>query len=221
MTGNESLPAGIELRREPEGLVLTADGMSLRADFSRLLPRLEPRRLGRELLLCAARIRGCDRGLRAADATAGLGEDSLLLAAAGFEVALFERNSVIAALLADALERASREPELAEIVSRMRLVVGDGVAGLQELEGPVDAILLDPMFPAKRGSAAAKKKLQLLQRLEGPAAQETALLDAALSVRPRKVVIKRPLRGPFLAGKKPSYTLRGKLIRYDVIVRPC
>ena len=216
MTGNESLPAGMELRREPEGLVLTADGMSLRADFSRLLPRLEPRRLGRELLLCAARIRGCDRGLRAADATAGLGEDSLLLAAA-----LFERNSVIAALLADALERASREPELAEIVSRMRLVVGDGVAGLQELEGPVDAILLDPMFPAKRGSAAAKKKLQLLQRLEGPAAQETALLDAALSVRPRKVVIKRPLRGPFLAGKKPSYTLRGKLIRYDVIVRPC
>lgn len=221
MTGNESLPAGMELRREPEGLVLTADGMSLRADFSRLLPRLEPRRLGRELLLRATRTRGCDRGLRAADATAGLGEDSLLLAAAGFEVTLFERNSVIAALLADALERASREPELAEIVSRMRLVVGDGVAGLQELEGPVDAILLDPMFPAKRGSAAAKKKLQLLQRLEGPAAQETALLDAALSVRPRKVVIKRPLRGPFLAGKKPSYTLRGKLIRYDVIVRPC
>ena len=120
MTGNESLPAGMALRREPEGLVLTADGMSLRADFSRLLPRLEPRRLGRELLLRATRIRGCDRGLRAVDATAGLGEDSLLLAAAGFEVTLFERNSVIAALLADALERASREPELAEIVSRMR-----------------------------------------------------------------------------------------------------
>ena len=48
MTGNESLPAGMELRREPEGLVLVADGMSLRADFSRLLPRLELRRLGRE-----------------------------------------------------------------------------------------------------------------------------------------------------------------------------
>lgn len=88
MTGNESLPAGMELRCEPEGLVLTADGMSLRVDFSRLLPRLEPRRLGRELLLRATRIRGCDRGLRAVDATAGLGEDSLLLAAAGFEVTL-------------------------------------------------------------------------------------------------------------------------------------
>ena len=92
---------------------------------------------------------------------------------------------------------------------------------LQELEGPVDAILLDPMFPAKRGSAAAKKKLQLLQHLKSPATKEATLLDAALSVRPRKVVIKRPLRGPFLAGKKPSYTLRGKLIRYDVIVRSC
>ena len=43
------------------------------------------------------------------------------------------------------------------------------------------------------------------------------LLDAALAAHPRKVVIKRPPKGPYLAGKKPSYSLTGKAIRYDVI----
>ena len=44
---------------------------------------------------------------RAVDATAGLGEDSLLLAAAGFEVTLCEADPVIAVLLEDALTRAA------------------------------------------------------------------------------------------------------------------
>ncbi|MFR7797411.1 MAG: class I SAM-dependent methyltransferase [Collinsella sp.] len=41
------------------------------------------------------------------DATAGFGEDSLLLAAAGFTVDLYEQDCVIAALLKDALDRAA------------------------------------------------------------------------------------------------------------------
>ena len=43
MTGEKS----VELRRDAEGLALVGDGMTLRADFSRLLPRLRPDRLGR------------------------------------------------------------------------------------------------------------------------------------------------------------------------------
>ena len=39
--------------------------------------------------------------LSAVDATAGLGEDAFLLAGAGFQVNLYERNPVIAALLYD------------------------------------------------------------------------------------------------------------------------
>ncbi|MBQ4243593.1 MAG: class I SAM-dependent methyltransferase, partial [Clostridia bacterium] len=35
---------------------------------------------------------------------------------------------------------------------------------------------------------------------------------------PHKIVIKRPLKGPFLAGRKPDYSLQGKAIRYDCIV---
>ena len=59
---------------------------------------------------------------------------------------------------------------------------------------------------------------KLLQKLESPCDKEEALLNAAMSLKPKKIIIKRPLKGPFLAGVKPSYSLKGKAIRVDVIV---
>ena len=210
---------GLELRRDDEGLALVGDGMVLRADFSRLLPRLRADRIGRELLVRAARTRGVATPT-AVDATAGLGEDSLLLAAAGFTVTMFEKDPVIAALLRDALDRAANDSQLAEVVARMTLVEGDSVAGLRELGFSPDVVFLDPMFPERTKSAAVKKKFQLLHHLERPCEDEEGLLAAALAARPRKVVIKRPPKGPWLAGIKPSHSLTGKAVRYDVIVPP-
>ncbi|MDO4429279.1 MAG: class I SAM-dependent methyltransferase [Atopobiaceae bacterium] len=210
---------GLELRRDDEGLALVGDGMVLRADFSRLLPRLRADRIGRELLVRAARTRGVATPT-AVDATAGLGEDSLLLAAAGFTVTMFEKDPVIAALLSDALDRAANDSQLAEVVARMTLVEGDSVAGLREPGFSPDVVFLDPMFPERTKSAAVKKKFQLLHHLERPCEDEEGLLAAALAARPRKVVIKRPPKGPWLAGAKPSHSLTGKAVRYDVIVPP-
>lgn len=73
------------------------------------------------------------------------------------------------------------------------------------------------MFPERTKSAAVKKKFQLLHHLEQPCADEETLVEAALAARPRKVVIKRPVKGPLLAGVKPSYQLAGKAVRYDVV----
>ena len=209
----------LELRRDAEGLALVGDGMVLRADFVRLLPRLRPDRLGRELLVRAARVRGVEAP-SAVDATAGLGEDALLLAAAGFVVTMFEKDPVIAALLRDALERAARVPELAPVAERMTLVEGDSVAGLRCLGFSPDVVFLDPMFPERTKSAAVKKKFQLLHHLERPCDNEEELVEAALAARPRKVVIKRPPKGPLLAGARPSYQVSGKAVRYDVLVPP-
>ena len=210
---------GCELRQGEDGLELVGNGMVLRADFMRLLPRLRPDRLGRELLVRAARVRGV-ASPTVVDATAGLGEDSLLLAAAGFSVTMFEKDPVIASLLRDALERASNEPQLTKVVSRMRLVEGDSVTGLREMGFSPDVVFLDPMFPERTKSAAVKKKFQLLHHLERPCDNEDELLDAALAAHPRKIVIKRPPKGPWLAGVKPSHSLAGKAVRYDVIVPP-
>lgn len=214
------LPEGLYLRQTASGLALASAGMELRADFSSMLPRLRPDRLHRELLVRAAKLRGLDGAPTAVDGTAGLGEDSLLLATAGYKVTLFERDPVIAALLADGLARAAGLPDLAPIVARMDLRVQDSVDGLGDLGFVPDLVFLDPMFPARRKDAATRKKLQVLRLLEAPAADEEALLAAALAAGPRKVVVKRPLKGPYLAGKKPSYQLRGKVVRYDCIVVP-
>ena len=212
-----TLPEGVELRRIDGRLTLMADGMELAEDFREMLPRLRPDRLGRELLVKAVRVRGVE-GIRVFDATAGLGEDSLLLAAAGFSVTMCEGDPVIAALLADGLGRAADDHELSGIVGRMSLVEGDSIEILPSLTESPDVVYLDPMFPARTKSAAVKKKFQLLHRLESPCADEASLMDAALAAHPRKIVVKRPIKAPVLAGVRPSHSISGKAVRYDVIV---
>lgn len=214
---NELERVGLELRRDADGLVLEGDGMRLRASFDDMKRRLLHGKLNSELLVRAARVKGVEVPTLV-DATAGLGQDSLLLAAAGFSVTLLECNPVIAAMLADAVEQARRDPELADAAGRMRVIEGDSLKVLRELSMAPDVVYLDPMFPERTKSAAVKKKFQLLHRLEAPCEDEGALLDAALAARPRKVVIKRPLKGPYLGDVKPDYELRGKAVRYDCIV---
>ena len=148
----------------------------------------------------------------------GMGEDSLLLAAAGYQVFLYEVNPVIAALLKDSLRRASQIPELKEIVSRMMVREEDSIEALSRLDNPPDLILLDPMFPERKKSGLIKKKFQLLQKLERPCSDERSLFEAAWKAEPKRLVIKRPLKGPCLAGKKPDYSIPGKAIRYDCFV---
>lgn len=210
-------PEGVELRRVDGRLTLMADGMELAEDFREMLPRLRPDRLGRELLVKAARVRGVEE-IRVFDATAGLGEDSMLLAAAGFSVTMCESDPVIAALLADGLRRAADDPVLSGVVRRMSLVEGDSVEILPALAEAPGVVYLDPMFPARTKSAAVKKKFQLLHRLESPCADEASLMDAALAAHPRKIVVKRPIKAPVLAGVRPSHSISGKAVRYDVIV---
>jgi len=96
--------AGLELTGKPEGLTLTDGTMELRADFGRMLPRLKQGRLQQELLVKAARAKGIEQPW-AIDATAGFGEDSLLLAAAGFTVDLYEQDCA-----ARATEKGSTTP---------------------------------------------------------------------------------------------------------------
>lgn len=203
-----------------DGVSLEGNGMVMRPDLSGMAPRLRPGRLSHELLVRAAKLRRAANDCRpiAVDATAGLGEDALLLAAVGFDVLLFEQDPVIAALLEDSLRRAAQDARLAEAVSRMHLAGGDSIPALPQLDPTPDVVYLDPMFPARRKRAAVKKKFQLIHELERPCENQEELVAAALATHPRKVVIKRPVKGPYLAGKTPSYTIVGKAVRYDCLV---
>ena len=218
------LPDGMILSAGLEGLSLIYEDQKLRGDFTKMLPRLKQHNLPKELLVKTAKIKSADRDsdnlLTAVDATAGLGEDSLLLAAAGFHVKLYERNPVIYELLKDTLRRASEIPELAEIVQRMELHHEDSIQSMKNLEKSPDVILLDPMFPERQKSALVKKKLQMIQKLEIPCADEKELVRTAMEAAPKKLIIKRPPKGPYLAGLKPDYSTTGKAVRFDCIVDP-
>jgi len=72
-----------ELVRGPDGLALTDGNLSVRGDFTQLLPRIRRGGLSGEMLVKAARIKKMEGTQTVLDATAGLGEDSLILAAAG------------------------------------------------------------------------------------------------------------------------------------------
>ena len=210
----------LTLVRDEEGLALMGEGQVLRGDFTRMLPRIKAGRLSSELLVKAAKIKKAEGELTAVDATAGLGEDALLLAAAGFNVTLYERNPVVYELLKDALERASQIPELAPVVARMTAVHADSVAGMASLETPPDVILLDPMFPARQKSALVKKKLQMIQKLEQPCDDEITLLLTAMEAKPKKLIVKRPPKGDCLAGLKPDHSIEGKAVRFDCFASP-
>ena len=198
---------------DSKGVSLSGFGLSYQGDFENMLHRVTNGRLQHEML--AKAVKTDQENLKAVDATAGMGEDSLLLAACGYQVTLYEQNPVIAILLKDALRRAKKNTVLKDIVSRMQLVEGDSIEHLNKRLDPVDVIYLDPMFPGRQKSGLINKKLQLIQKLEPPCSEETALFDAAMAAQPSKIIVKRPLKSPYLDERVPSYSLKGKAIRYD------
>ena len=198
---------------DAKGVSLTGYGLTYQGDFEGMLHRVSDGRLAHEMLVRAAKTTETD--LKGIDATAGMGEDAFLLAAYGYDMTLYEQNPVVAVLLKDALRRAKKHPQLKEIAGRMKLVEGNSVEELKTRVDAVDLIYLDPMFPDRQKSGLINKKLQLIQKLEPPCSDEVELFEAAIQAKPSKIIVKRPLKSPFLAGKNPTYELKGKAIRYD------
>lgn len=214
--------ASLLLRFSPDGLELCKPGDptlpgALRVDFSETGTRRRSLHPGRELVVQAAKVRVSRQPLLV-DATAGLGRDGFLLAAAGFKVQMIEYNPVVAALLADGLERARGVIGLADTAARIELLQGNALDYLAAPTERPDVVYLDPMFPERSKSALVKQELRLLQLIDRKNTDPSQLLRTALNVHARKVVVKRPLKGPCLVAAPPAYSLRGKTIRFDVYV---
>jgi 16S rRNA G966 N2-methylase RsmD len=183
------------------------------------------------------------------DLTAGLGQDSLLIANAGAKmVHMVERDPIVAALLEDALRRlrilsdcddneADTRRVATDLSNRLSLEIDDGRRVLENLvtmgkELP-DIVYLDPMFPVRKKSASVKKNMQVLHSLlesqrgvveEDQWAEELELLQAAYQAAKLRVVVKRPtnaepLGGSLSSGLKPSYQTKGSVNRWDVYVK--
>ena len=211
------------LRYSETGLELIKSGDPsltgpVRVDFTSGSYAFRRRRQKRELLVRAVGFKA-DAPLDILDGTGGLGRDGFILATAGCRVHLFERQPIIAALLADGLERARSHPEAAEISRRIELTCGDVVPVLvtmQQAGRQVDVIYLDPMFPQRKKTAKVKKEARMLQLLAPVDDSSEQLLEAALAAASKRVVVKRPLRAPCLSPLSPSHSHVGTTIRFDV-----
>lgn len=166
-----------------------------------------------------AKAVGIQAGVRPSilDATAGLGRDAFVLAQLGCPVVLIERQPLVAALLADGLQRALPDPEVGPIVQRMQLRQGDAIELMQNwTEEAPQVIYLDPMFPHREKSSLVKKEMRLFQPLVGADDDAPRLLQAALALATHRVVVKRPRKAPVVAGRPPGYALEGKSSRFDI-----
>lgn len=153
------------------------------------------------------------------DATAGWGQDLGLLVAMGYRVTAVERSPVMAVLLEDGLYRLADNSNVCGPFQLPRLVVGDAVRYLSDLDEAPDCVYLDPMFrPKRKQSALARRRLRLLRELVGDDEDRQQLFASALQTAAKRVVVKRPDEAPSIADH-PDETYAGKLVRYDVYLR--
>ncbi|MCL4108757.1 UNVERIFIED_CONTAM: hypothetical protein GTU68_049098 [Idotea baltica] len=152
------------------------------------------------------------------DATAGLGRDAFLLAALGAEVTLVERSTDVFKMLKENIENAAENDDaIAVIAARMNLIHADAKDVMADLLPEV--VLIDPMHPARKKSALVKKEMRDLRDIVGSDDDSGDLVQMALKYASNRVVLKWPQKAEALVGlPKPSHTIPGKTIRYDVFM---
>lgn len=169
-----------------------------------------------ELLAKAIGIKKTDK-FTVIDATAGLGQDALVLAKLGCQVKLLERSPIIFALLQDGLQRFLTQEKDAKNFA-IELLHTDAKSYLNVLDENhfPEIIYVDPMFPERQHSALARKTMCLLRHVVGDDLDAEALLKIALTRAKKRVVVKRPRLAPYLDDKKPDFSIKGKQQRLDV-----
>ena len=151
------------------------------------------------------------------DATAGLGRDAFVLASIGCRVTMFERHPVVAALLADGLDRAYQNATIGQLLQKqLNLIYNSSLLGLNSGQEKPDVVYLDPMFPHRQKSALVKKEMRIFQQLVGSDLDAEELLEPARRLAKKRVVVKRPDYAPFLADQKPTAEIKTKNHRFDI-----
>ncbi|MCK5648263.1 MAG: class I SAM-dependent methyltransferase, partial [Gammaproteobacteria bacterium] len=81
-----------------------------------------------------------------------------------------------------------------------------------------DVIYLDPMFPHRKKSALVKKEMLAFQQLIGDDNDSDELLSICRQLAKKRVVVKRPIKAPYLDAQKPSFSMNMKKHRFDIYI---
>lgn len=157
-----------------------------------------------------------NKGLKILDATAGLGRDAFLLAALGSQIVACERNPIVFLLLDSALKHWQEHTGIEKERQRLSFIHCDAIEALDNIQD-IDAVYLDFMFPEKKKSALVKKEMQILQKLVGHDDCDSRIVEKALALAKKRVVVKRPVWADPVY-PKVSRKLEGKTTRFDIYI---
>lgn len=219
------LPMQMPADSYPFILIVGADGLSLQSPQRRQELRIDylAGPFGYRLRHATrrseplARAVGLSGGQRPSvlDATAGLGQDGVLLAALGCRVILLERSPIVAALLEDALRRAT--PARAWMSDRLVLRTTEAARFMLNPDTPpTDVVYLDPMYPSRDKSALPAKEMQMLRELVGDDTDARDALQTALHFARRRVVVKRPKAAEPIGGLGANFRIEMPNTRFDI-----
>ena len=103
------------------------------------------------------------------------------------------------------------------IIDRMTLIHGDSITLLPHMQA--DVVLVDPMHPPRQKSALVKAEMRAIRDIVGVDEDQQLLVETALAMATKRVVLKWPAKAAPLTGLRPaSHQIIGKSIRYDVFV---
>ena len=152
------------------------------------------------------------------DLTAGWLKDTWMLLHLGCKVKACEMNSLVFSILQNAIELDKSYANYEELFSNLELVNLDSLEVLQsENISEWDCLFIDPMFPQRSKKALAGKEMQILQELVAEKDSGELILTEALQMRAKRVVVKRPLKGPELLSGV-SFKVESKASRFDVYI---
>lgn len=160
------------------------------------------------------------------DATAGLGGDAFVIASLGCKVQMVERNVILAALLADGLTRASEDIQvngLSEIIqNHLQLQVADMTSLDSSLLDEIpEVVYLDPMYHKNSKRRLPGRTMQYFRALLTEPQDDVVLFEAALALKPKRIVVKRSVKDATITTLLPSHQIFGKTTRYDVYLTAC
>ena len=79
-----------------------------------------------------------------------------------------------------------------------------------------EVVYLDPMFPIIKKSSLSKKPMYYLQKILQEETDEYKMISLARQIATKRIVVKRGIHSPALAGQDADITYRGSSSRFDV-----
>ena len=166
-------------------------------------------------LLLRNALKGLPKSFSCLDVTAGFGKDSLEISKLRNceSLVLLEKEKWLCKILEDGI-RIVRSTRTKSLVNKFKIINIDNLKFLEGNKSTYDLIYIDPMFSGVSKSKA-KKHMQALRDLSSEL-EDYQILGNCLKLAKNRIVIKRHKNMHYLESFRPTRSIEGKVIRYDI-----